>query len=220
MKLLEKKKAIKLRGEGKSIKIIARRLGVAKSSVSVWVRNVVLTQKQLQTLTENGQKREVVEKRRHKRIENEENKRKEIMYLAEKEINKISKQELRIIGLCLYWGEGGKTQRSLVRVANSDPVVIKVMMRFFREICKVEEFKFRGHIHTYSHLNARKAEEYWSSVSGIPKNKFFKTYCKPSIASKGKRDKLPFGTYDICICDTKLFLQIMGQIEKLKSLLC
>lgn len=220
MKSLEKEKAIELRKIGLSIKTIAKKLGVAKSSVSVWVRKVELTKKQLQTLTENGQKREVIEKRRLKRLFNEQVKRDEIMSVAGKDIKKISKHELRIIGLCLYWGEGGKTNQGSARVSNSDPAVIKTMMRFFKEVCLVKNERFRGHIHTYSHLNAKDAESYWSSVSSIPRNQFYKTYIKRSIASKGKKDNLPYGTFDIYVSDTKLFLQIMGQIEKLKSLLC
>jgi transposase len=44
MKALEKNKAISLRRQGHSIKDISKELGVAKSSVSLWVRNVELTE--------------------------------------------------------------------------------------------------------------------------------------------------------------------------------
>ncbi len=220
MKTLEKKKAIVLRKQGESIKDIAKALGVAKSSISVWVRDVQLTKKQLSELSRGGFSKDVIEKRRTTRLSNEQIKRESIMHLAGKDITKISKYELRLIGLCLYWGEGGKTNQGIARVSNSDPVVIKVMMRFFREISLVEEKKFRGHIHTYSHLNAKVAEKYWSEVSGIPCKQFYKTYIKKSISSLGKRDKLPYGTFDIYVCDTKLFLGIMGQIQKIKNLLC
>lgn len=219
MKTLEKNKAIRLRQKGNSIKDIARTLGVAKSSVSIWVRNIALTKKQLTTLSEKGVSKELVEKRRLKRLSNEQIKRNDIMFLAGKDITKISKYELRLIGLCLYWGEGGKTNHGVARISNSDPDVIKVMMRFFREICLVEDSKFRGHIHTYSHLNAKMAKRYWSQVSGIPHNQFYKSYIKRSVASLGKKDKLPYGTFDIYVCNTKIFLQIIGQIEKLKQVL-
>lgn len=220
MKYIEKQKALKLRKKGESIKDIAKILGVAKSSVSVWVRDIKLTKKQLSTLSSKGILKNVIEKRRARRLSNEQIKREEIMSLAGLDIAKISKHELRLIGLCLYWGEGSKTNHGVASVSNSDPMVIKVMMKFFREICLVEESKFRGYIHTYSHLNAKVSEKYWSQVSGIPQCNFYKTYIKRSVSSKGKKDKLPYGTFDIYVCDTKLFLQIMGQIEKIKSLLC
>lgn len=219
MKIIEKQKAIELRKKGESVKDIATILGVAKSSVSVWVKGVQLSDRQLSNLLKNNTSKLVIEKRRMSRLAHEQSKREGVMLNAGRDITKISKHELRLIGLCLYWGEGGKTHQGVARISNTDPAVIKTMMRFFKEICLVEESKFRGHIHTYSHLDAKLAENYWSEISGIPKKQFYKTYIKPSIASKGKRDKLPFGTFDIYVCSTELFLQIIGQIEKIKKLI-
>lgn len=219
MKKKEQTKAVELRRKGLSIGEIAKKLEVAKSSVSVWVREVVLTKNQLDRLEANKNSFEVVEKRRLRRLSNEKEKRQVIMDAAAKEIKTISRKDLQIIGLCLYLGEGAKTQRGAVKLANSDPDVIKIMMKYFREVCLVPEKRFRAHIHTYSHLSVEKAEAYWSKVTGIPRNQFFKTYSKPSIASLGKKDSTPYGTVDLTVCDTKLFLSIMGQIEKIKSLL-
>ena len=86
-------------------------------------------------------------------------------------------------------------------------------MKFFREICKVPKSKFRGYIHIHPHLDKKIAENFWSRISGIPLNQFYKTYQKPNKSSKNKKDTLPFGTFDIYICDTKLRLKIMGWIE-------
>jgi transposase-like protein len=217
MKYIEKQKAIELRKNGESIKKIAKILGVAKASVSVWVRKVPVSLKQKEKLSLNGQATEVVEKRRNSRIKNEEDKRQIVIDGAGRDIKSISKSELKIIGSIFYWAEGGK-RRGMARVANSDPIMIKLMMRFFREVCEVKEAKFRCHIHTHSHLNVSKCLSYWSEVTGIPISQFYKTYSKPSIASKGKKDSLPFGTLDVIICDTNLFLRIMGWIEKIKKL--
>ncbi len=219
MKKEEQLKAVALRKDGVSVKEIAKRLKVAKSSISLWVRDVRLTKQQLKALEDNMHSFEVIEKRRVSRLHNEDTKRKAIMVKAGKEIKSISRRDLQIIGLCLYLGEGSKAQRGAAKLANSDPAVIKIMMRYFREICLVPEKKFRAHIHTYSHLNVEVAEVYWSQVSGIPRSQFYKTYSKPSIASKGKKDSTPYGTVDITVCSTELYLQIMGQIEKIKHLL-
>jgi len=202
-----------------SMNEIAREVGVSKASISLWTRRVELTKEQRSRLSLASRSVESIEKRRINRLANESAKRSRIMVEAEKDIHSISDYELKVIGAMLYWGEGGKTSRGMARISNSDPAVIKVSMLFFRKICRVPESRFRGSIHTYSHLNAEEALLYWSKVSGIPESQFFKTYIKPSIASSGKRDKLPYGTFDIYVCDTKLFLTIMGWIEKIKSLL-
>ncbi len=218
MKLAEKQKAIQLRNAGMSMKDISRELAVSKSSVSLWVRGVVLSDKQQKRLAKKGFKREAIEKRRQSRLLNEQNKREVFIESGRGEIDSISRKDLKIIGTMLYWAEGAKTNRGMVRFTNSNPHIIKVMMEFFRKECAVPEEKFRGHIHTHSHLNAKRAEEYWSHATGIPLRQFFKTYSKPSVASKNKKDSLPYGTLEVCICDTKLFLRIQGLTEKIANL--
>jgi predicted transcriptional regulator len=206
----EKIKARKFREEGYSINEISKKLNVAKSSVSLWVRDIKLNPKQLKNLSERGMQVGVIEKRRETRLENEAEKRQVIVNIAQKQIKKISLNELWLIGTMLYWAEGGKTQRGLVRFSNGDPEMIRIMMSFFRKICKVPENKFRGYIHIHPHLNHKKAEKYWSSISRIPLRNFFKTYRKINILSKNMKDSLPFGVMDIYICSTELFLKISG----------
>lgn len=113
------------------------------------------------------------------------------------------------MGVMLYWAEGGKTQR-MVRFSNGDPEMIKIMMTFFRRICKVPESKFRGYIHIHPHLDFRAAENYWSSISEISLDQFFKTYRIPNKSSQNKKNSLPNGVFDIYVLDTNLFLKITG----------
>lgn len=210
MKQNEKLAARQLRAQGLSLGEIRKKLGVAKSSVSLWVRDIVLDKKILQAMSDKGFRREVIERRRSTRLERAAAGRQKVVERAEKEITKISKRELWLIGVMLYCAEGGKTQRSLVRFSNGDPRMIQIMMAFFRRVCDVPEEKFRGYIHIHPHLNVSRAEEYWSTIMHIPKRHFFKTYQKVSSASKQLRDTLPYGTLDIYVCNTELFLKIQG----------
>lgn len=219
MKFEEKQKAILMRRKGYSITHIAQTLSVSKASISVWVRKVQLSDSQLKKLKLASFTCKVIEKRRAKRIENESIKRELLVRDAEKDFSSISLSELKIIGVMLYWAEGGKTQRGLVRISNSNPEIIKIMMLFFRKICHVPEKKFKAQIHTHSQLNALPSEVYWEKITEIPRNQFFKTYCKPSKVSTGKRNSLPYGTFDIYVCDTNLFLKILGWKNKVVSIL-
>ena len=216
MKRAERDKAIVLRKGGVSMREIARTLNVSKASVSFWVRDIPLTSAQRQRLTLNGYSVDAVEKRRQRRLENTRLQRVAIMQEAAKNLGTLSDRALWLIGIALYWGEGGKT-KTAVRLSNSDPGVIKVMMKFFRIICDVPEEKFRGHVHTFSHLNVESAERYWSKISNIPRRQFYKTYSKPSIASKNKRNTLPYGTFQIYVHDTRLYFKMMGWIERMKK---
>ena len=218
MKIDEKRRALHLRKTGASIKEIARLLSVSKSSVSTWVRDVELSVDQRKELSERGKSIEVIEKNRISRINNTLARRAAILKNAGNDISSINTQELWLLGIALYWGEGGKTSSGSVRVSNSDPGIIHLMMRFFREVCKVPEEEFRGHVHTFSHLNADSAEQYWSSISGIRRENFYRAYVKKSVASKHKRDTLPHGTFQIYVSDTKLFFTIIGWIERVKVL--
>ena len=218
MKKEEKEYARFLRKTGMSLNAIVAELGVSKASVSLWVRDIQLSAQQKRKITAHGARVEVVEKRRSSRIRGTVKRHRTIIDAAKLQIPTISRQELLLIGAALYWGEGGKTNKGMARLSNSDPNVIRFMMKFFREVFDVPQKKFRGHVHTFSHLNAHEAERYWSNISGIPRNQFFKTYVKPSIASKGLKDSLPYGTFQIYVCDTAIFLTIKGWIERLAEL--
>ncbi|OGZ33862.1 MAG: hypothetical protein A2174_01805 [Candidatus Portnoybacteria bacterium RBG_13_41_18] len=199
--------------KGCSINEIVKYTNFSKSSVSLWVRDVKLTKEQKRRLSEKGIKKETIEQRRATRLKNEDAKRQLIIDDAQKRIKKLSEKELWLIGTMLYWAEGGKTERGLVRFSNGDPEMIKFMMVFFRNICKVPEKKFRAYIHIHPYLDSKKAEKYWSYITKIPLANFFKTYQKPNRSSKNKRHTLPHGTLDIYICNTELFLKIFGWVK-------
>ena len=213
MKTAERKVARKLREEGLSINEICRRVHAAKSSVSLWVQDIKLTRAQEQELSSRGQKKEVIEKRRMTRLTRENMRRQIIVDQARGEIREISKNNLFLMGICLYWDEGSKTRRSVVEFSNSDPRLIKVMKKFFKDICRIPDKKFRGHIHLHPHLNSHVAEKYWSRISGIPISQLFKTSQQHNRASQNKKDSLPYGTFSIYVCSTELFLKIKGWTE-------
>ncbi|MBL7053534.1 MAG: helix-turn-helix domain-containing protein [Candidatus Portnoybacteria bacterium] len=218
MKTKEIKLARKLRKQGWSMNDIQKELSVSKSSVSRWVKDIRLSKKQRKKLNKKGFSKEAIEKRRETRLRNEKAKRQVIIDKAKSNIRTLSKKDLKIIGIALYWGEGSKTQRGSVRIFNSDPKIITLSMIFFRKICEVSEDRFRGRLYIHSHLKKRQAEKFWSDLTKIPLSQFHKTHVKKSIASKNKRDTIPLGTFEIYIGDTSLFLKIKGWIEKIYEL--
>lgn len=206
--------AIKLREQGHSINEIARVLQAAKSSVSIWTQEVTVTSEQLSALRKRAHSPDAIEKRRQARLQSEASKRSVSIASAFDEVGAISARELWLIGTALYWAEGGKTKR-MVRFSNGDPEMIKLMMRYFRESCKVSEDKFRGYIHIHESLDSIAAEQYWSNIADIPLANFYKTYRKPNPSSKGLRQTLPYGVFDIYIADVSLFLKIQGWTQAL-----
>ena len=79
----------------------------------------------------------------------------------------------------LYWAEGNKKTED-IKFSNSDPSMIKFMMKWFREICNVPEKKFRIALHIHELLSRKNVEKYWSDLTGIPLKQFQKTFIKPT----------------------------------------
>ena len=217
MKINKKQQAIDLRKKGLSVKNISKQLNVALGSVSTWVRTVVLTPDQKLALKKHCHSPEVVDKRRLSRLYNQAVKRRFITDAASDEIGTMENDVLKIVGAALYWAEGAKSKIGVARLTNSDPALIKLTKRFFKEVCNVPESKFRGHIHIHSVDAVKKAEKYWSTVSQIPLTQFYKTYSIPSKVSKHKRLTLPYGTFEISVNDVGLHLKILGWINGLKK---
>ena len=125
-----------------------------------------------------------------------------------------------VVGATLYWAEGwnrdteGKGHG--VCFVNSDPDMIKLFLRFLREIIHVSEDKFRVDIHIYPSINEKSAIRFWSKVTNIPKERFRITQ-QISRASKGKRPKnsLPYGTLKLDATRRQNFFKIKGWIDGL-----
>ncbi len=206
MKLNEKLKAVKLRKRGLSYKEIRKEMNVSKASLSLWLRDIELTPKQKTRLFK---KQEMflyagAKSQQRKRIE----RIKKITKQAKKEMGNFLKNPLFLPGIMLYWAEGSKSTES-IKFTNSDPLMIKFMMKWFREICGVPEEKFRIALHIHELLSRKNAEKYWSNLTGIPLKQFQKTFIKPTSLGQ-RRNILYNGTCVICVFNKDLFRRMQG----------
>jgi len=206
--------AIKLRKQGKSYNEIKSVLNIPKSTLSNWLKDLPLSKK---IKNKNVAKTKLVWS---KNI-TEFNKKRAIKYQTElketikkysTEVSKINKKSLFWIGLSLFWAEGGKREKWMLRFTNSDPEMIKAMMRFYREICHVEENKIRLCIHLHPNISDKNAKKFWSELTNISINQFWKSQVNISKSSLGKRpkDRLPYGTLHVIILDSNLVKKIRG----------
>ncbi|OGH79439.1 MAG: hypothetical protein A2469_04820 [Candidatus Magasanikbacteria bacterium RIFOXYC2_FULL_40_16] len=222
---VEKINAIKLRKLGKSYNEISKSLKIPKSTLSYWLRDIVLSKK-AKTRIENRVYEKSVKaliRRNKEQTVFAKERAKEIREKAAKEVKKIRENDLFLVGISLYWGEGYKkgAEGSIwkcVDFTNSDSTMVMMMMRFFREICKVEEDKMRVQVILHRNLSGNKAVEYWSRVTGIKKDQFMKVSRSLSSASKGKsKNILKYGTIHLRVYNTKLFYKLIGWIDGLKK---
>jgi transcriptional regulator with XRE-family HTH domain len=208
MKRKETKKylARNLRRKGKSYSEIFKVVNVSKSTLSLWLRDIPLTKEQKEKLQGRYKSRYIGSKKRQQtRIELT----KKIIREAKSEVKDLVNNKLFLAGLMLYWAEGTKRGEEMISFSNSDPNMIKFMMKWFRKICLVPERKFRIQIHIHSLHKERNIKEYWSKQTKIPLNQFHKLIIKRT-SLKHRKNKLYQGTCCIRVCDKNLFRKIMG----------
>jgi len=209
MKYSECLLAQKLRRQGKSYSEILRQISVSKGTLSLWLRDVELTETQKKRLFVTLRQQNVQRLAKRKR---EEKKRRiaTILQGAKKEIDTLLCNPLFLSGAMLYWAEGDKSEQvEAVKFSNSDPQMIALMMRWFRKICRVQEQKFRIALHIHELHNENSIKNYWSRITNIPLNQFHKTQIKQSTIGH-RKNYLYNGTCSIRISDKDLFRRIHG----------
>ena len=205
-----------MRKQGKTYNEINRLLGIPKSTLSGWFEGLEISARIKRRLWTRNQRKwaESITNYNKKRALDVFNRNNETQQRISKEIGRLTKRELMLIGTALYWAEGDKKQRWRCKFCNSDPKMIKTIMEFFRDVCKVPGNKFRAYVQIYPNISEQKAKIFWSKISGIPLKQFGKTQTAISKSSKFKRssDTLPYGTFSVKICDVNLTNRIKGWI--------
>lgn len=177
----QKEKAIALRKEGHSYSEILKKIPVAKSTLSLWLRSVGLAKQQKQNITAKriaGALRGA-KARKDQRIKIT----KEIKDEARKEIENISKRDIWLIGIALYWAEGAKEKetgtKAVVNFSNSDPKMILLFRKWLINTFLVSDSNLVYELYIHKTANIEKAQIYWSQILSIPREKM-RTYLKKS----------------------------------------
>jgi transposase-like protein len=214
MKQVEREQARELRRAGHSVKEICRELGVAKSSVSVWVRDIELTEEQLLSLKRrspiyhgqhNGSKAVAAKHRELRR-----------QYQEEGRMKAREGDPLHLAGCMLYWGEGAKARNSLT-LANSDPDMLIYFMKFIREalLAEVENVAIRIICYLGNNLTVQEIEGFWLERLELPSSCLKNTTVnRQPVSSQQKGRKLLYGTCEVAIHNTRLVQQVFGAIQE------
>ncbi len=185
-----RQQAIQYRKKGYSYNMISEKLGLSKSTISGWLKEISY-----------HPNREVVKriglaraKSAHNRHEIKIQSIKKAKVEARRQIGRISKRDLFFLGLGLYLGEGTKSHEN-IRIINSDPKIICLAIKWFKTVCGLKDENFTISIHIYPDLDEKDVKKYWSRVTGIHIDQFRKTQTDMrSNKTLKKRHKLPYGT--------------------------
>jgi transcriptional regulator with XRE-family HTH domain len=163
-----------LRQQGMHYEEIAAALGVAKSSISLWVRDLPVPARL--SYAEN-RKRSAEGARRYWAAERpvREARRAAVREAAAAQIGELTDRELLIAGAIAYWCEGAKSKphRRCDRVMfiNSDPALIRFFLRFLEATGTARtSLSFRIYIHENADVEA--AQRFWLEVTAATADQF------------------------------------------------
>jgi hypothetical protein len=221
MKVAQRQEARRLRKQGHSLSEISSLTGCSKSSISRWTRDIPLTTSQITKLRrkeEQGRLKGRLAAASHPNSPKQVwgQKREQARQKGREEITQQGTEGLKVLVAALYWGEGGKTQRSSFSISNTDPAMIKLIVGFLRHTCQVPEDRLRFRIHLHPHLSEQRARRYWAKVAETSPKNISVTKSKSS-ASRGKKDSCPFGTFMVSYHDTLFRSRVEGWMDALKD---
>lgn len=185
-------KAQNLRRDGMTYSEILKVIPVAKSTISLWLREVGMSKKQKQNITQKriDAQRKGADAQRNKRIKRQSF----LIDRAKNEIGKISKRELWLIGTALYWAEGGKEKEykagTGTSLSNSDPKMLKLFIAWLKECANVPSRDISAdlYIHESHRENVPVILKKWSKILEQPLTFFKHVYFKRNKINTKRRN--------------------------------
>jgi transposase len=169
-----------LREQGYDYKRIAAELGISKSSVSLWVRDLPRPER---LSYEECRKRAAEGVRHYWEAERlaRETKREAARAAATAEIGALTQRELIIAGAIAYWCEGAKNKPYLrhdrVAFINSEPGLIMFFLRFL-DAAGVGRDRLIYRVQIHESADVAAAERIWLALTGAAPDQFRKTTLK------------------------------------------
>jgi hypothetical protein len=195
------------------VKEIAGTLGVARSSASIWVRDVPLGPEQRAALILRSRLGPIVAG------ELKAARARDVRRGYQREGRRLAREKdgSYAAGCMLYWAEGAKARNS-VQVVNSDPELIAFFANFLRTHFDVhgEQMTLSCNLFADHVERQREIEDYWLTRLRLPRECLRKSKVNVySKYSKKKRtNKLPFGTASLSVYSTQIVQMIYGSIQE------
>lgn len=204
----DKEIATRMRRAGKSYQEIRRELKVPLSTLSDWFSKIDWSRDIAKKLAAQVQIQHTARIVKLDKIRGQHLARayEEARNEAWKDLEILKYNPLFIAGLMLYWGEGDKATKSQVRLANTDPELIKLFVYFLKNVCNIPVGKIGVSILTYPDIDDKMNRQYWSEVSGIAPEKFIKSIL---IQGRHKTKRLGHGVCSVYVSSTYFKVKIL-----------
>jgi AcrR family transcriptional regulator len=199
----ERERARELRAQAWTLQEIADELGVAKGSVSVWVRDVEFTPKPRNRGHPSGPK--------HPMRARKEAEIGQCRAEAEEFVAALDDEALNLFALGLYAGEGSKSS-GCVSMANTNPLLLAVFAAWLRRAFDVDESRLRVRLYLHEGLDLVEATRFWSELLQVPASQFQKPY--RAVADPSRRAaKHVHGCATLIYASSLLHRRVLALIE-------
>lgn len=211
-KLELKQKVLELRKQGKSYSQIKQELKVSKGSLSLWLKDYPLSKERIKQLRDFSEIR--IEKYSRTMLAKREA-RLAGFYSEEKAKHlPLSKRELFIAGLFLYWGEGMKNVKYPLALYNTNPQLVKFGLYWYKNSLNIPLEKIKVKLHLYSDMNIAEEIKFWSKALKMPLTRFSKPQIKKSEKSAIKyKGTFGHGTCGLLVNDVRLKERVLSGLS-------
>jgi hypothetical protein len=173
-----KERAKIMRENGSSLGDIVRILGVKKSTISFWCKDIILSEAAIEKIKIKGKENSVrgllrySETQRKERIQRSILQRKEGVSI----LGSLSERDILMIGLGLYWGEGYKYENGELGFTNSNPEMIRFYFKWLGlwHIRK-NSLIFRLTLNEFFRNEENNIKSFWINFLEIKKEQFSQT---------------------------------------------
>ncbi len=217
-----KEKVRKLRRSGFSLNQISNTTHVAKTTIRAWISDIYLSKNQKDILDKKVSKA-LQEGRIKAQMINHQvrvEKEKTLLNQGRKEIGKLTRNELMVVGIALYWAEGFKNKyEKRLGFCNSDPQMILFYLKWLREILEVDvkNITARVSINAAYKEKDQQIKTYWSKITSIPLGQFTASFYQNTLWKKEYFDDNYYGVLRIHVKESlDQLLKMRGWIEGIK----
>lgn len=210
--------AMSLRRGGYSYSEIQKFVSVPKATLSYWFKDIKLSEAQLVRLQKK--RNEAIQQGSQIRSKRVSEAIQKIERTSAKDIKDISKRELWLMGVMLYWRErvSDRDVKKGVKFTSSDPYLIRLFLKWLMEVGQLGEGDVLCDI--FIDGEKKKAIDYWVEVTGFPQSVFTRIYVQKAKKKRKKRKikKAEFGLLRIRVkASSMLARQLSGWIKAIQD---
>ena len=213
--------ATELRRKGLSYSDIQNSINVPRSTIAYWLKNIELSDEQSEKL--KAKRSAVAKSNSEKRTTRILRETEEIKNSSAKEVGGITKRELWLMGIILYWKFGNQNDlKKGLHFTNSDPELVKLFLNWLTDIGKIrdEEMAFDIFLHKNQKNDTEQLISHWSKVTGFSRGHFSRFYFYKAGKAKKIRTvkRSEFGLLRVRVkASSMLARQMAGWIEGVRK---